>query len=326
MNSEPTIRDVLVTGATGFVGRDVVRRLLARGLRPVCVVRSAQKLLRQHPDVDPERLVPVVGSLSDRGVLREAADLSQAAIHLVGIIVERWMRGQTFRGVHVRGTRNVVEAVSRAGITRYVHMSALGTRPDGRSKYHLTKWKGEEIVRASGLDWTIFRPSLIHGPDGEFMQLAKAFVSGVVPPVIPYFGNGQARIQPVSVKDVAHCFVESLYLPDTVGKVIPLGGPEAFSWLELWDRCRRHIPNARSGKAYISLSPGFAKTVAAMSAPVMTVTELILPSLGKFRFDAGQVDMATEDSTCDHGVAEEMFNMKMRGFESELATYADLIA
>src|SRR3972149_1617869 len=82
MAESTSIQSVMLTGATGFVGRAVVRELLARGLRPVCLVRSAEKLRAQHHDVDPERFTPIVGSLSDRGALREAADQSQAAIHL----------------------------------------------------------------------------------------------------------------------------------------------------------------------------------------------------------------------------------------------------
>ncbi len=325
MAADVKINNVMLTGATGLVGRSVVRELLARGLKPVCLVRSAGRLFAGHPEIATERLVPVVGTLSDARALREAAELSQAAIHLVGIIMARRLKGQTFNRVHVRGTENVVEAVRRAGIKRYVHMSALGTRPDAVSRYHQTKWEGEQYVRRSGLDWTIFRPSLIHGPEGEFMGLVKALICGVAPPVIPYFGNGQARIQPVSVKDVAYCVVESLFRPDTVGKVSALGGPKAYTWLELYDTCRRLMPGARLWKPWASLPVGAAKAAAVFSAVPMAMAELVLPPIGRFRFDVGQVQMSQEDNTCDHTVSERTFNIKMRSFEDELADYADQI-
>jgi len=289
------------------------------------VLFRSEKLCAQHRDVDVERIVPIVGGLSDAGPLREVSDRSQAAIHLVGIIIERRLRGLTFDRIHVRGTMNVADAVARAGIKRYVHMSALGTRADALSRYHQTKWQAEEYVRQSGLEWTIFRPSLIHGPRGEFMQLMRAFVCGLAPPMIPYFGSGKAKIQPVSVKDVAHCFVESLFKPDAIRKVIPLGGPRAYSWVELYNTCRALMPGARYYKPLVSVPASLARAVAAVNGPLMALAELALPSLGKFRFDSGQVTMATEDSVCDCTIAETLFGVRMRDFEEELAVYADQI-
>ncbi len=315
----------MVTGATGFVGAAVVRTLLARGLTPVCLVRSASKIAHQHPEIDPDRVVAVVGDLSSRETLRNAASQSDAVIHLVGIIIARRLQRQTFRRVHVCGTRNVVDAARDAGIKRFVHMSALGARPDARSAYHRTKWAAEEYVRASDLDWTVLQPSLIHGASGEFMRLMKRFVCGIVPPIIPYFGSGQAKLQPVSVKDVAHCTVESLLRNETMGMTIPLGGPRAYSWIELYNAFRTLIPGARHWKPIVSQPVVVAKLIALLSAPPMALAELIVPSVGMFRFDKGQVQMSQEDNVCDHTIAEKTFKIRMRSFEAELMTYADQI-
>lgn len=325
MSESPEIKQVMVTGATGFVGRCVVRELLTRGITPVCLVRSAEKLYNQHREVDPQRLVPLVGDLGDEDALRHVAELSQAAIHLVGIIIARPLRGQTFHRVHVAGTKNVVDAVCDAGIRRYAHMSALGTRPDAVSTYHKTKWAAEEYVRGSGLDWTIFRPSVIHGPSAEFMQLMKRFMCGLVPPVIPYFGSGTAKLQPVAVKDVAYCFVQSLFEPETIDKIIPLGGPRAYSWIELYNACRALMPGAKRWKPLVSQPASVAKWSAILGQPIMGLAEMIAPPLGLFRIDAGQVQMSQEDSVCDHMIAEKLFNMKMRDFEQELKVYAGQI-
>ena len=318
------IERVMVTGATGFVGRAVVRSLLAKGMTPVCLVRSRDTLLSQH-DVDPDRLVTVAGTLGDRQALQIAAEQSQAVIHLVGIIIERRLKGKTFHRVHVAGTRNVVEATTACGVRRFVHMSALGTRSDAVSAYHRTKWQGEELVRKSNLDWTIFRPSLIHGVDGEFMRLMKRFVCGLLPPVIPYFGSGSARLQPVFVKDVAYCLVESLFRDDAVGGVYPLGGPKAYSWVELYNACRALMPGAKRWKPMVSQPVPVAKAMALMMAPPLSVIELVAPSLGMFRFDRGQVAMSQEDCVCDHTVAERAFGLQMRSFEEELPVYAGRI-
>lgn len=323
--ADSSIQRVLVTGATGFVGRAVVRELLARGIQPVCLVRSPDNLRRQHPEAAPERFTPILGSLFDRPALREAAGQSQAAIHLVGIIVARPLRGQTFHRIHVEGTQRVIDALQEVGIRRYLHMSALGTRPSAVSKYHRTKWQAEELVRQSALQWTIFRPSLIHGPDGEFMRLMKRFMCSIVPPVIPYFGSGAAKVQPVSVKDVAYCFVQALSNSEAVGKVIPLCGPRAYSWVELYNACRAHFRGAKRWKPMVSQPVPVAKLGATLSQPIMALAESVAPSLSMFRFDAGQVQMSQEDNTADHTVAEGFFGLAMRDFEAELAAYADLI-
>jgi NADH dehydrogenase len=311
----------MVTGATGFVGRQIVRELLARRLKAICVVRSPAKLLAQHPRADESQLVALSGGLRDQDALRRAAKLSDAAIHLVGIIIARRLQGQTFTGVHLKGTQNVVDAVRAAGVKRFVHMSALGARPDAVSRYHKTKWMAEQCVVNSGLDWTIFRPSLIHGPGGEFIRLLRRLMCGSVPPVIPYFGNGRARVQPVYVKDVAHCFVESLLRDDTIRNMFPLGGPRAYTWIELYNACRAVMPRAKHWKPLVSLPVPLAKLAAISSAAPMAVAELIAPSIGMFRFDCGQVQMSQEDNICDHTLTEQAFGITMRSFEAELAAY-----
>lgn len=325
MSESQSISKVMVTGATGFVGRNIVRELLSRGLKPVCIVRNPEKLYKQHPHASTDRFTTVVGSLSDSNALQQAAQQSQAIIHLVGIIIERRLKGQTFHKIHVEGTRKILEAAKQAGVRRYAHMSALGSRPNGVAKYHQTKWAAEELVRKSGLAWTIFRPSLIHGPEGEFMQLIKKFVCGLNPPVIPYFGTGKARLQPVSVKDVAYCFVESLFREQTIGQAYELGGPRRYSWVELYNACRALMPCARRWKPIVSQPVPVAKAIAALSAPVLSLGELVVPSLGLFRFDAGQVQMSQEDNICDQTVAENTFGIQMRDFETELSSYADQI-
>lgn len=325
MSETPTIDNVLVTGATGFVGRNIVRELLLRGYRPVCLVRDDRKLREQHPGVDPDRMTPIIGSLRDQKSLQHAADLSQAVIHLVGIIIERRLQRRTFQRIHVRGTMNVVNAAKRAGIRRFVHMSALGTRPDAVAEYHQTKWIAEQYVRDSGLDWTIFRPSLIHGPDGEFMRLMKRFNCKLLPPVIPYFGTGDAKLQPVYVKDVAKCFVAALGNIDAIGQVLPLGGPRVYSWKQFYNACRAILPGSRRWKPMVSQPVGVAKLLAAVTGPPMALAELAFPSIGMLRFDKGQVQMSQEDSICDHTIVEKAMGLTMHDFEEELSIYAERI-
>jgi nucleoside-diphosphate-sugar epimerase len=157
------------------------------------------------------------------------------------------------------------------------------------------------------------------------MRLMKAFVCGIVPPVIPYFGDGTAKLQPVSVKDVAHCFVESLHRPESIGGVIPLGGPKAYSWIELYETCRALFPCAKKWKPLVSQPVPVARLMAVLTTPMMAAAEALVKSAGMFRFDSGQVQMSQEDSTCDHTVAEKMFGLRMRDFATTLAAYADQV-
>lgn len=308
------------------MGGHVLRELVAKGHKVVCLVRDRQRFLGSLPNLPAGRVEAVAGGLHDDAALAEGIQGAEAVIHLVGIIAEDAFRGQTFQRVHAEGTAHVVAAAKAAGVKRFVQMSALGTRENAVSAYHRTKWAAENSVRNSGLDWTIFRPSLIHGPDGEFMQMLKTFVCnatvpafGFLPspfPVIPYFGDGQHRIQPVYVKDVAHCFVAALSNPSTIGKAYDLGGPHAISWKELYRICRELIPNSLNWKPIVGLPVPVARLLAA--------TVMKLPILPKsLRFNSGQIQMSQEDSVCDVRPVENTFGIRMRDFRTELAAYAD---
>jgi len=319
---------IAVTGASGFVGRHVVRELIARGHHPVCLVRDKRGFLDQMRNLPADRFEAVGGSLYDRDAFAAVVQDSAAIIHLVGIIQERKFAGQTFERVHVEGTRRAIEASQRAGIRRFVHMSALGSRLNSPSEYGRTKWAAESAVRESGLDYTIFRPSIIHGPDGEFMQMMKTFVCdalvtsfGFLPapfPVIPYFGRGDKKLQPVDVRDVATCFVGALSRPETIGKSFDLGGPEALTWKQLYQTCKDLIPGAKKWKPIVGLPVWKARLMAKtlMKLPVLPMA---------LRFNEGQVAMSQEDSVCDPRPVEAAFGITLRDFRTELSQYAPLI-
>ena len=181
------------------------------------------------------------GNILDSASLGPALDGTDAVIHLVGIISE--IGENTFENVHTRGTQNLLAAARSAGIKRFVHMSALGTRPNAVSRYHKTKWAAEEAVRNSALDYTIFRPSLIFGPQDQFVNLFAKIIR--FSPIVPILADDRAHFQPVAIEDVASAFVRALNEPKSIGQTYDLCGPEALTLRQIVDAICRAMGRRR---------------------------------------------------------------------------------
>jgi NADH dehydrogenase len=305
---------VFVTGATGFVGSAVLDELMKRGFEVNALVRSGNALAAR-PSVQP-----IVGDLFDPGALDRGMKDCQAVIHLVGIIMEKPSKGITFERIHVEGTHAVVDAAARNGINRYIHMSALGARANAASHYHRTKYAAEQYVRASSLQWTILRPSLIHGPKGDFMRQEALWARSRAPaplffmPVMPYFGagllgqGGAGKLQPVFVEDVARAFADCLLNEKTIGQTYLLGGNEQVTWPQLHEAVATRVVKKRRLVMPIPVWAG--KLYAAVG---------IAPLLG---FNRDQIVMSQEDNTCDLTKFIADFGWEPRGFVQTLDEYA----
>jgi NADH dehydrogenase len=223
---------VLVTGGTGFVGPHVVHALRASETPVRALVRDpahAGRLTSWGVDL-------AAGDVTDPASLQAACDGVDAVIHLVAII-----KGAPadFERVMAEGTRNVVVAAQAAGVRRFVLASALGL--DARTKdavpYFAAKWEMERAVRESGLEHVIFRPSFVFGREGgvlpTFVRLAR------LAPVTPIIGPGTQRLQPIWVEDLAEYYARALVEPAAANRTFDLGGPEAVSWNEFWERLKR---------------------------------------------------------------------------------------
>jgi uncharacterized protein YbjT (DUF2867 family) len=219
---------VAVTGGTGYVGGHVVDALVRREHDVRLLVRDPS----QHGWLKDRPALQVVhGSLEDQTALRQLVAGADAVVHLVGIIVETGR--QTFQRVHVEGTRQVLAAARGAGTPRFIHMSALGARPDPTATpYHRTKAAAEELVRASGLPHVILRPALIAGSGNDVMKMLVNMLR--MSPLVPVIGNGLYQMQPVAVDDLADAFATAVENPAIVG-TFDIAGPDTLTYHQILD-------------------------------------------------------------------------------------------
>ncbi|MCB9840200.1 MAG: NAD(P)H-binding protein [Phycisphaeraceae bacterium] len=318
---------VCVAGATGFVGRHVVRTLLERGHAVRALVRDPSKAsaaLPEHDRLSIHRGEPAPQDGPDG--LCEWAERADAMVNTIGIIREA-PGGQTFARVHVGVTKALLRAAKGAGVGHFVQVSALGVHDEADTAYARSKFEGETLVRNSGLAWTILRPSLIHGPDGEFMQLAKGWATGRAAPFVfmPYFTRPveplkfpvpkfeSAVVAPISVDDVALAVARSLERRECRGEVLHLCGPEPLTWPELLEFVRDNVTNGKKELKTLGL-PG---PVAAMKARAARVVGLrdALP------FDEGMATNATRDSVCSMDKAAAFLGLEPVGFRATASGY-----
>ena len=283
------VHRVFVTGATGFVGRAVIQALRGEGYVVRCLVRrGSEPSLRGVGAIER-----VEGDVLAPQLLDEGMAGCGAVVHLVGIIREHIATNTTFYRVHVQGTVNVVAAAAAAGVRRYVHMSALGAREGAPSRYHRTKWAAEEVVRACGLPWTIFRPSVIYGRGDGFVSPLVRLVRRL--PVVPLVGSG--RLQPVPVEQVAQAVARALGLPAAVKQTYEVGGPDVVTLGELVDLIGTALGRRRILKLHV---PGAVARVATRT----------LQALPYFPLTPDQLLMLDEDNVCDPASLPAAFGLE----------------
>jgi uncharacterized protein YbjT (DUF2867 family) len=295
--------NVIVTGATGYVGYHVVKALLEAGHGVVAVSRKgARSSTASGKDLGIlEGARYVVGDVASGAGLKEAAQGCDAMIHLVGIIAQN--NDQTFQRVHVDGTRNVLEAAKSAGVKRYLQMSALGAASGAASRYSATKFEAEELVRGSGLEWTIFRPSLIFGVGDDFF--GRVLKNLVATPVVPQIGDGSFPFRPVWVGDVAQSFVQSLTNPATIGQIYDLVGPKEYTFRQLLDLEMQTL----GAKKPVVPAPLFLMDIA---VPLMQILGPLAPITND------QYAMLKAGNTADPTIMRQTFKLEGRTLETEL--------
>jgi uncharacterized protein YbjT (DUF2867 family) len=216
-----------VVGATGFVGSHLVPHLLESGQTVIAISRDGRRLPGWGDGVEAR----AANVTSDD--LEAALAGADAVVNLAAI--PRETGGRRFVEVNVRGTQRVVEAAERIGVMRFVHLSVLGVADDPKLAYLHSKWRGEEAVRASRLEWVVLRPSLMFGTGDGFFNLVKTTLRWWSPGIVAIPGRGDARFQPLSVDDLAIAVETSLTDAERARSVYEIGGPDWLTYGQIVD-------------------------------------------------------------------------------------------
>lgn len=295
---------ILVTGAAGFLGNNVVRRLAEQGKPVRAMVRNVDKAEKRLADVK-DKIEIVQGDVADREGLKTLMRDVSTVIHLVAIALEKG--GQTYEAVNYQGTVNVVDAAKAAGVPRFIYMSQNGADPNHFSRFLRSKGRAQEYVASSGLQWTALRPSVIFGTQDEFFNSIARMVR-LTPLVFPNVGGGTAQFQPVSVHDVAEATVRCVDNDDTIGKAFPLGGPEVLTLKEIEQRILKAMGTNRI------LIPGPTWLL----KPAVFVMEKVLPGSP---VSTTLLELLKVPNIVSDNALVSYFNMQPRAFAGEHIAY-----
>jgi len=223
---------ILITGATGYIGRHLVSRLVAQGERPRCLVRNIKRAASILP---AGTLEFVQGDTTSPASLETAVQGVDTIVHAAFITADqKQSAGNHYQETNVQGTANLVEAAKKAGVKRIIVISGLGTKPDKPGSYMQGRYLAEKMVKESDLDWTIIQPSVLFGKDAPFIKGLTDLIRTA--PVVPLIGGGKVMFQPIYVEDVVTVIIKVLQEPErTKNKTYTIGGPAYYSFTQVID-------------------------------------------------------------------------------------------
>ena len=293
---------ILVTGSSGFLGRNVVKALRTRGESVRCLVRSPSRA-RVVTDYGVEL---AYGDVLDPASLKDAMRGVDAVVHLVAIIRERGRN--TFDRVNRQGTETVVQVARDEGVRHLVHVSAIGVQENQAYPYLYSKWLGEQEVIRGGVAYTIIRPSILFGPGDEFINTLAGVVKSF--PVAPVAGDGRVRFQPISVEEVGG--IVSLVAGNHRfgGRIIEVGGPDHLTYNEILDIIARTL--------------GVRRIKVHLPVPLMkTMTRVMEAVLPNPPATTSQLEMLSLDNVTDLDSVERNFKMRPRPLEGNIGYIRD---
>lgn len=223
---------ILVAGSTGYIGQHLVRRLIAQGERPRCLVRDPQKAARLFP---LEQVEVAQGDTTQPATLAGAVRGVDTIVHAAFMTADRKETSENhYDATNVQGTANLIKAAEEAGVPRMIEMSGLGTRPDKPGSYMQGRYLAEKMLKESSLDWTIIQPSVLFGKNAPFLKGLTDLVRSS--PIVPLIGGGKVMFQPIYVEDVVSVVLRVLAEPERFRQqTFTIGGPEYYSFTQIID-------------------------------------------------------------------------------------------
>lgn len=303
---------ISIIGGTGFVGSYIIDALLAAGHTPRVLVRPGS----EHKLIQAQRCETVPGDSADPVALENCLQGTDAVIYLIGILREFPAKGITYEETQFRGVERTVAVAQQQGVKQFILMSANGVKAGGTA-YQDTKFRAEQCVQASGLDWTIFRPSVVFGdPRGKMefcTQLNKELVQPPIPAPLFFSGlnimqAGTFQMSPVHVQDVASAFVSAIGNPAANQRTFTLCGPDAPSWKSIIQTLAQA---AGSGKKLTLPAP----------ADVIKLVASVLDKQPWFPITRDQITMLLEGNTCTDHSAWDVFSIQPQRFAAENLGY-----
>jgi NADH dehydrogenase len=304
---------VLVTGGTGVIGEGLLPALVGAGHTVRLLSRGAAEDAKRWPS----EVEPFAADVTDAASLRGAADACGAVVHVTGIVDES-PPALTFERVNVAGTRNVLAEAARAGLKRFVYVSSLGAER-GRSEYHRSKFKAEELVRASSFDWLILRPGNVYGPGDEVISTLLKLVRAL--PAVPVIDAGNQPFQPVWYEDLGRAIVRALETPTLRRETLELAGEETTTTSDIIERL-----SALTGRSVARVPvPSFLASLGVRLAESTNVEKL----LGvKLPLNDAKLKMLLEGNFIEHPSANALtarLGVRATTLDAGLARLADSI-
>lgn len=295
---------ILVTGASGYVGNNLVRRLVQAGHPVRAMAHNRAKAETRLADVR-DRIEIATGDVTRPDTLAPLMEGVSAVVHLVAVAIEQG--GATYERINTQGTINVVDAAKAAGVRRFINMSQNGATSDAPFRFLASKGKAQDYVAASGLDWTALRPSVIFGPQDEFANVQARLIR-LTPLVFPIVGDGSALFQPVWVGDVIEAVALSLERDDAVAQEYALGGPEVLTYAEIVKRVLAALGTRRLT----------VNVPVPLLRPVVKLMEIALP---RPPVTTTLLEMLDAPNIVEHNALTEVFGITPRAFTPENLAY-----
>ncbi len=293
------MKKVFITGSTGFVGSEIIKLLINENYQIYALVRNKNKLLSD------KNIIEVEGDILNPQTYKDILKECDILINLIGIIREFPKKNITFHNLHVKSVKNLLEISKNSKIKKIIHMSANGARKDAVTTYHKTKFQGEQLVKNYGINYTVFKPSVIYGTNDEFINMLAGFM--IKAPVFSYFGDGKQLLQPVSVEEVAEIFVKSISNKITDNQTYTVCGNKVLTYKEIL----RLILKVKNTKKILLPVPVF----------IVKLMTSLLGGFDGFPLTKEQLIMLLEGNTCENRKIFDILNVEEKDIEEKLKEY-----